>query len=59
MSSLHAGNEMLLDVGGIVDGMLQAEGGTLVRDNPNLCFAPSLLWTYKNNSYIEYNLDTV
>ena len=50
---------MLLDVGGIVDGMLQAEGGTLVRDNPNLCFAPSLLWTYKNNSYIEYNLDTV
>lgn len=53
------GNMMLDDINHILDIQVTSENGTLVSNNPNICFTPSQAWGSRTDSHIEYELSSV
>ena len=52
-------NLQLADLAQVLDIQIDAAHGTLVHNNPMMCFDTALAWIRRNDSLIEYNLDRV
>ena len=56
----HTTDNMLLEDLGSLESVLEdASRGSLITNNPRLCFAPSLVWTQRRDSRVDYFLDKV
>jgi hypothetical protein len=52
-------NVRLLDMGHVLDIQLHAANGTYVGGNELACFEPSLHWSQRTDSHLEYVIDSV
>lgn len=52
-------NPALSDLGNLLDIQLGAVYGTYVKENDRLCFNPSVEWSRRGESHLEYNMTQV
>ena len=52
-------NTHLLDVGNLIAIQESAAGGTLIRNNPMVCFNADGGWGSRSDSYIEFSFSQV
>ncbi len=53
------GNDLLTDVGHILDIQQSSDNGTYIANNPVLCFDAAVEWARHSQSYLESNLTLV
>ena len=52
--STRAGNNLLEDLGFMLELQLDSAGGTYVTDNARICFDASIAWAQRNNSLVAH-----